>query len=267
MELDQLYKTGGEEQPLDRIVPDGGFTAILRRIVCVGDSLSSGEYESLSDQGERGYHDFYEVSWGQFLARMAGTQVLNFSRGGMTAKEYCQNFAQAEGFWDPEKAAQAYLIALGVNDLFGQKQPLGSLADLCREDWTRNGDTFLGWYGQILQRYQKIQPDGKFFLVTMPREEEPEENRRIKQAHAQALYALADAFENTYVIDLFRYGPVYDRAFKEKFYLGGHMNSAGYLLTARMIGSYLDYIIRYHMDDFRQIGFVGTPYCYSGLKK
>jgi len=32
----------------------------------------------------------------------------------------------------------------------------------------------------------------------------------------------------------------------------------GYLLTATMTLSYIDYIIRHNMDDFKQIGFIGT---------
>ena len=34
----------------------------------------------------------------------------------------------------------------------------------------------------------------------------------------------------------------------------------GYRLTALMIESYIDWIIRNNMEDFKQIGFVGTPY-------
>ncbi len=32
----------------------------------------------------------------------------------------------------------------------------------------------------------------------------------------------------------------------------------GYRLTATMVLSYLDYLIRHHSDDFKQIGFIGT---------
>ncbi len=70
------------EQPLDRLVADGGFCGIFRSIGCIGDSLSSGEFEFVSETGETTYHDFFEHSWGQYLARMAGVQVRNFSRGG-----------------------------------------------------------------------------------------------------------------------------------------------------------------------------------------
>ena len=31
-----------DEKPLDYLVSDGGFSRIFRRLVCIGDSLSSG---------------------------------------------------------------------------------------------------------------------------------------------------------------------------------------------------------------------------------
>ena len=88
------------ENPLDRLDPTGGFTAIFRTIGCIGDSLSSGEFEATDPEtGNKTYHDTFEYSWGQFLARMTGSRVWNFSRGGMKAKEYWNSFAESKGFW------------------------------------------------------------------------------------------------------------------------------------------------------------------------
>ena len=42
-----FWITDEKEKPLDTLVKDGGFCGIFRRIGCVGDSLSSGEYESI----------------------------------------------------------------------------------------------------------------------------------------------------------------------------------------------------------------------------
>ena len=36
------------EKPLDHLPPDGGFCGIFRTIGCIGDSLSSGEFESVA---------------------------------------------------------------------------------------------------------------------------------------------------------------------------------------------------------------------------
>ncbi len=71
-----LAKDG--EKPLDNFPANGGFSAIFRTIACIGDSLSSGEMESLDNDGNRGYHDYYEYSWGQFIARETGERCITF---------------------------------------------------------------------------------------------------------------------------------------------------------------------------------------------
>ena len=73
-------------------------------------------------------------------------------------------------------------------------------------------------------------------------------------------------FKYSYVIDLYNYAPIYDEAFKEKFYLHGHMNPAGYKLTAIMVASYIDFIIRSNFKDFKQVGFAGTKYYLENLE-
>ena len=258
MKLDAYIFNEGE-QPLDKIPADGGFCAIFRTIGCIGDSLSSGEFESLTEQG-RIYYDAYPYSWGQFLARMTGSKAYNFSRGGMTAEEYCESFAEANGFWDADKKCECYIIAMGANDVTRHGADLGSVADIDLQDWHNNQKTFMGYYGQIIQRMKEIQPQAKFFLMTMPDGEEQEPRRHAMDVHAQRIYDLAELFENTYVLDFRKYAPVYDDTFKENFYLLGHMNPAGYLLTARMVGAYIDYYVRKFPKDFARVGFIGTQY-------
>ncbi|MBQ9920870.1 MAG: SGNH/GDSL hydrolase family protein [Clostridia bacterium] len=259
MNMDMFLPTDGEK-PLDNIVCDGGYCSIFRKIACVGDSLSSGEFETFDSEGKRKYIDMYEYSWGQFMARAAGCEVLNFSKGGMTAKAYCNNFAKERGFWDKDKACQAYIIAIGVNDLYGQNMEIGSMADVCDEDCNKNADTFAGYYAKIIQKYKEIQPYGKFFLVTMPHDTRKDEWEEKGNAHQKLIYEMAKHFSNTYVIDLREYAPPYDKEFRDKFYLEGHMTPAGYVFTAKMIMSYIDYIIRNNMEDFKKVGFIGTEY-------
>lgn len=243
------------EKPLDRIVTDGGFCAIFRKIACIGDSLASGEFESTREDGTRRYHDFYDYSWGQFIGRACGSTVYNFSKGGMTAKEYIENFADVQGFWSKDKLAQAYIIALGVNDVVYQGQPLGSTADICKEDYKKNQPTFAGYYGQIIQRIKQLQPRAKIFLVSMPRNNDEKDDRRKNVR--DLLETFTDFFDRTYLIDLYTYAPVNDEEYRKRFRLG-HLTATGYVLTARMIESYIDYIIRKNPEDFNQVGFIGT---------
>lgn len=250
----ESYYVGKDEKPLDVIKPDGGFTSIFRTIACIGDSLSSGEFESHNPDGSLNWNDMYEYSWGQFIARATGSKVYNFSKGGMTAKKYMTSFADERDFFSEDKLCQCYIMALGVNDILNQHMPLGTLDDIDTEDYHNNKDTFTGWYCAIIQRLKSMRPDAKFFLVTMPRGRNDE-----KQAEfAKHLGKICDFFDNCYLIDLYKYAPVYDEEFKKHFYLGGHMNPMGYKLTADMIMSYIDYIIRANPADFYQTGFIGT---------
>ena len=105
---------------------------------------------------------------------------------------------------------------------------------------------------------EKIQPRAKFFLMTMADDGKNETNRELKTEHRRYLYDLSEKFDNTYVIDLMEYAPTYDEKFREQFFMQGHMNPMGYLLTAKMVISYIDYIIRHNMKDFYEVGFIGT---------
>lgn len=259
MQLYDYYHINSEEKPLDHLVDDGGFVGIFRKIAFVGDSLSSGEFEAINAQGNRSYHDMYEYSWGQYIARMCGNTAYNFSRGGMSAQQYCETFAEEKGFWDKDKACQAYVIALGVNEFLYDYAPAGSVADIDLADYSKNKKTFIGYYGQIIQRYKEIQPNAKFFLVTMVKHYDKQWAKdELLVEHRNALYALADLFENVYVIDLYTYLPEYTQEFWDNYGLHGHMNPMGYMFTAKIICSYMDYIIRHNMKAFKQAGFIGT---------
>ena len=228
--------------------------------------MASGEMESLNDKNEKGYHDYYEYSWGQFMARDAGFEALNFSMGGMTAEVYCETFATAKDYWSPRKACQAYIIALGENDITKNGANLGTIADIDSSNWRNNKKTFTGYYGQIIQRLKEIQPKAKFFLITIPKKEPVEERTAAEELHRERMYELAELFDYTYVLDLRKYAPVVDSAFRKEFFLGGHLNAAGYILYSRMFESYIDYIIRHNMEDFAQVPFIGTPFHNSGAK-
>lgn len=248
----ELYNK--DEKPLDNIVSGYSRTAIFRKIAFVGDSMSSGEFETLDENGNKGYHDFFEYSWGQFIARKNGLKAYNFSRGGMTTMEYVESYAEEKGFWDPSKAAQAYVIALGANDINKADLPVGTTQDI-KADYRENEKTYVGYYAAIVARYKEISPDAKFFFVTLPREPVRWQNPKAQLIKTE-LYNLAEYFDNAYVIDLGEYGPDFDESFKEHYFMYGHMNPSGYILIAEMVDSYIDYIVRHNPKDFERVGFI-----------
>ena len=254
-----------EENPLKEISPDGGYTAILGTVGCIGDSLSSGEHE-IKRGGNTIYYDMYDYSWGQFLARKCGLKVYNFSRGGLSAHTFHEyaNYCQA---FHPEKACKAYIVALGVNDMnhLDTLYPdgFGDMSDVDFDDFTKNRPTFVGDYVKILGRIRDLQPEAKIFLFTVPRSDGGK-NKELFDRHAEFIRTLPQYIKNTYVLDFRKYAPDYDAAdFKEKYYLHGHMNAMGYKYTADMVATYIDYIIRKHPQDFRRIALVGTEYYFD----
>ncbi|GEM_PF-1114611 len=258
--------------PLEDIpwVEDGGLVSLFRTVGCIGDSLSSGDFESTDHNKAMGYHlayhDTYPYAWGEYLSKMAGFTLRNFSRGAMTAREYCETYGEAQGYWRPDLACQAYIIALGVNDLFEPTMgyPLGSLADV-HEDWHKNALTYAGYMGQLISRYKQIAPDAKFFLMTIPRDLDTVNHEglyELSSAQAALMYDLAARFENTYVLDFRAWAPAYYEEFYQSFFVGGHLNVLGYVLTAKLVAAGIDHIIRTHPEDFARVGFIGTPYRY-----
>lgn len=252
--------------PLAHVSSKPGFCSIFHSWGFIGDSLASGEHESRDKNGKKGYHDFYDYSWGQRMCAAMGVKGDNYSQGGETAKGWISHF------WDQPsnrnhnidaKASpkQAYIIALGVNDQ-NQKVAVGDPEkDICKDDFNKNADTYSGNYGGIIQRVRSISPDSKIFLVTNPGRKED----KATENYNQAIRKMATLFDGIYIIDLAKYAaPLYKEGteFRKKFFLGGHMNAMGYEYTAWMFMTYINWIIEQQPEDFQQVGFIGTPYKY-----
>ena len=259
VDINKFYAMDGEK-PLDNLVSDGGFCGIFRTMGIIGDSYASGELESY-EEGIAGFHDFYEYSWGQYMARTLGNKVYNFSRGGMTAKEFVENYADKCGVYSYEKLCQAYIIALGVNDM--KKYELGDVERAFCENPSPDNQSFLSYYARIIKSIKSKQPQAKLFLMTFPYQpENPREKQEKREKWSEGIRTLAEKFDHTYVLDFRKYAPSYDAKWEKTFHLG-HMTPAGYLLTSKMVMSYIDWIIRNNPDDFAQVGFIGTPYSYN----
>lgn len=248
--------------PIKKLIKNEGFVPIIRTLGCIGDSLSSGEHESFNEKGERGYHDYYEYSWGQFIARKCGLKCINFSRGGLKAIDFLSGELFPDMF-NKENLCQAYTIALGVNDINALCQGIvyrgfGDLESAIKGEYDENLKTFIGCYVNLIKKIKENQPKARIFLVTTPKSsKERKEWRDYANLLAQTIRQIPKFFEFVYVIDLNKYSVDYDKKeFRQKYYVDSHMNAMGYKYTADVMITYIDYIIRNNVEDFRQIGFV-----------
>ena len=111
MDIMEYAFENSEKKPLDHIALDGGMCGIFRTIGCIGDSLSSGEFQvpaPADSQIPWRWIDCFEYSWGQYIARHTRSKVYNFSHGGITARHYWEHFAEEQGFWETDKLCQQY---------------------------------------------------------------------------------------------------------------------------------------------------------------
>lgn len=251
----ELFDIKEGEKPLDHLKENCGFLNIFKDIGVIGDSLSSGELESTDENGNTNYHDMYEYSWPAFLEKITGTKFHNYSRGGMSFKEYYETWADENDFWQKQ---QAYIVSLGNNDVFALNQEVGSASDINLDDPLKNKDTYFGYMGKVLSKLKSIQKDARIFLVSMSIDIARTNDNSIFFYTVEEMKKVCKMYNYTYLLDMTNYGPIYDEKIREKYSMGYHPNVLGYYAYGLCIGNYIDYIIRTNYKDFFEVPFVGT---------
>ena len=251
----ELCGLSASSEPLQSIRNDVGMLDIFLNVGCIGDSLASGE-SYWNDGGTTQGQDFYEYSWGQFLARKTGNKYYNWSKGGLSAKTWLASTYATECF-DGEHKCQAYIIGLGQNDA-NNNDTIGTSADIDLSDYTNNANTFYGNYGKIIQKIKEVQPQAKIFVITDPN------NSTDTKGYNVAIRAMATIFSNVYVVDMRTYGlKYYNNPILVAQMRGGHYNAYGYKVFSMMIGNYIDWIITTNYTEFRQVELIGTGHSWN----
>lgn len=264
-EIETIIKNYGDndtETPLQNIIKDGGMTRIFRSAGVVGDSMASGCMEYKDEHGEALGYDRYKFSWLQQMKGICGFEnAYNFSAGGLTAKK----------FWTTTNAhvlelretgsdhkCDIYFIALGVNDIADTTLELGTTADIEND----SSETFYGYYSRIIKLIKTIQPKARIFLVGLPNHDAMTIWGARFTSFKTAISNIADYFDFCYYIDLYQYDVPYTGDFKTIYFNGFHENVMGYLRTAYIISSYVDWYVRHNYTEFREVGFIGTDLHY-----
>lgn len=135
--------------------------AMFERIAVIGDSYASGEIF----QGST-YKDYYQLSWGQVLARRNGIECQNLSQGGLHTRSWLTK-PYGLPLMQSSEPAQLYIIALGINDYGLGDDYVGSLDDIDPSNPDTNPDTFCGNYGRIIAHVRAHAPHAKIIVMTM----------------------------------------------------------------------------------------------------
>lgn len=135
--------------------------SVFENFGVIGDSFASGEIY-VNGQG----NDYYNLSWGQILARQYGVECKNFSAGGLTTRTWLTSEAGLPNLLG-SNARKIYYLALGINDYYSLGSDyLGSISDI-KEDFTQNADTFYGNYGKIIGNIKVHAPNAKIVMFTI----------------------------------------------------------------------------------------------------
>lgn len=250
-----------KENPLEKLLENGGYTSAFASISCIGDSLTEGVSEYIVDGITKyaGRNEGLETfSYPAQLARMTGSIVRNYGVGGATAKSWLETNKSKDCF-KSENKSQAYIIAIGTNDTVYD----GDVdTDVDISDYNNNSDNFVGNYAKIIQKCLELQPKAKVFVVTIPKTRTnyngawTNGNSRIK-AVAKKL--------GVYVLDIYNFSDSFRDAdaYKMCFYSGGHRNAVGYKRIAMEYATYISWLIEKNPSDFKNIQFIGTNMWYG----
>ena len=250
--------------PLSRVNDSPGLLSCFLHVGCIGDSLASGVavYKDAQGQEVVNSKNRYEYSWGQYLARMTGNTYYNWSSGGLRTDTWLASNYATQCF-DGEHLCQAYIIGLGQNDNNRDHgENVGTTADIDLSDYHNNADTFCGRYAKIIQKIFEVQPKAKIFVMTDP-------NDLVNEnGYNTAIRSIAAIFRFVYVIDLQKNissAPCNDLLAAQK--RSGHYNAVGYYLIAKILMTYVDWLVQKNCNDFREIENIGTDmYYYDDLR-
>lgn len=291
-----------DDKPLAKINQGFSMASIFKTWGFIGDSLASGETQATYN-GTTYYIDNYEYSWGQRMCKLLGVEGYNYSFGGMTAKMWMEDaeipssdrniLIYKDGTKVCDSAIQtvdgntvrfrtvssltekdAYIIALGVNDIFSKASQYSGLGNF---DAIGSGqNTVCRYYADIVKTIKEISPRAHVFIVTVPyfsgRDDSKIDNlnTQLRRLPSKAInWNLPYASTTIHVIDLAAYLDFKNNSTDSKYFLNGnttngHFTAAGYEYMAHVFMAYIDWIIRKNPRDFKDVALIGTSYTYYG---
>lgn len=204
--------------------------SMFEKIGVIGDSYASGQvYLSGSPV------NYYNLSWGQVLARRIGATCVNLSSGGLTTRTWL-SAEKGLPLLQSSEAQGLYIIVLGINDyteISAGRYNLGTESDFDLTNYSATPDTFYGNMCKIIGNIIAKSPNAKIILSTMAKNE----NTLQKSINA-AIIRCAELAE---VVSIKQFE---DSFFSSAYYVNGmvsgHPTAPVYSGMAKAIGRLID---------------------------
>ena len=231
-EIDKRTEVSTLEK-LNNTVPD--YMHLFSTIGIVGDSLASGEvYPQTGDIPK----DKYKFSWLSSICKKIGATPTHYSRGGMTAKSWCDEGGYKSQLLE-DIPKNAYYVALGTNDK--QYFQIGNITDTASEN------TFMGWYNTILDTIHSHAPNAVIFCVSIYL------NDSKSNSFSNAIKALSENRDYCYYIDFINNcdDDLIITSSYTNFVHNWHYTGLGYVRVGNIIRKLTDKVIDDNLSDFK----------------
>lgn len=139
--------------------------SMFQTIGVIGDSFASGSIYYSSTVSA------YPLSWPQVMGRKIGADVVNYTEGGLSTKDWLTDANHGLPALLADTVKQLYILALGINDntqINAGTLVLGTLDDIT-DDYTQNPESFYGNYGRIIGNIQAHAPNAKIVILSIAR--------------------------------------------------------------------------------------------------
>lgn len=229
---DELIISSATTKPTEY---EGNEISVFTKILCIGDSLTDGFFNESG--GSRLV--MRNRSFPAKLQMLTGVECTNMGESGFTSAQW---YSAHSG--DDLSGHDACIIQLGVND------QLQNVAEATMD-------------AALTSIINKVKTDNsgiKIFVATII---------PANGYMTAAMRTRSDMIRNfveslndpdVYLIDMWTYGHTDDYL----AYDAGHLSAIGYLRLASDYKSYISWMIRNNINDFRYVQFIGTNYTYSG---
>lgn len=207
---------------------------VFKKILCIGDSLTDGQFDYKQDGVIREFNDRANA-YPAFLKSLTGRDTTNAGDAGETTVSWYQIHGN-----DDLSGHDACIIALGRNDYAGTNN-------------VSSADRILAM-NNIIAKVKNENPQIKIFICTQINYYNYTNVGIINADMATVVSQNADC----YLLDIYQYGNL---KFRNDAY--SHCTAVGYYKLAKEIFNYISYVMHMNYSDFKNIQFAGTDKSWS----
>lgn len=217
-------------------------SAILAKVVCCGDSYTSGHIQVDGEQTNITNENF---AWPHYMEKITGNQYINCGVSGANVITW-QTAERGLPKARTSGLTQAYIIGLGLNDQSDYANvPVGTADDIGTEN-----QTYYAQYSKIVRELHNISPNAYIFCQTMP----------FGYAnYNNAIVTIVNTYASTYntkLLDLRNYTKYYNMSSVAQNVSHGHYLAAGYQQLAEILNIVLSDYINAHPLEFRNVNTI-----------